>query len=147
MTRVRSDVAQLAGELRGVVGQLRRRLRQVDNAGVLTPSQSSVLARLERDGPATQAGLAAAEHVRQQSMAATLAVLGELGYLERRRDPGDGRRILISLSDLGRKTVRGVLQHRDEWLTAALATGLTEEERRAVAEAVPLLRRIAQRED
>jgi DNA-binding MarR family transcriptional regulator len=144
MARVRNDVAQLAGELRGVIGQLRRRLRQVDNADVRTPSQSSVLARLDRDGPATQAALAAAEHVRQQSMAATLAVLSELGYLERRRDPDDGRRILISLSDLGQKTVRGVLQHRDEWLAAALATGLTEEERRTVAEAVPLLRRLAQ---
>jgi DNA-binding MarR family transcriptional regulator len=147
MARIRNDVAQLAGELRGVVGQLRRRLRQVDNADVLTPSQSSVLARLERDGPATQAALAAAEHVRQQSMAATLAVLSELGYLARRRDPDDGRRILISLSDLGQKTVRGVRQHRDEWLTAALANGLTEEERRTIAQAVPLLRRLAQKED
>lgn len=147
MARVRNDVAQLAGELRGVVGLLRRRLRQVDNADVLTPSQSSVLARLDRDGPATQAALAAAEHVRQQSMAATLGVLSELGYLERRRDPADGRRILISLSGLGRKTVRGVLQHRDEWLAAALATRLTEEERRTVAESVPLLRHLAQEED
>src|SRR3712207_8861059 len=35
------------------------------------------------EGPATQGELAAAEHVRQQSMAATLGVLDELGYLTR----------------------------------------------------------------
>jgi DNA-binding MarR family transcriptional regulator len=144
MTRVPNQVAQLAGQLRGSLGALHRRLRQVDNAGVLTPSQSAVIGRLDRDGPATQAELAAAEHVRQQSMANTLGVLDELGYLERTRDPADGRRVLISLSELGRKTVHGIVQHRDEWLTHALAVGLSPEERKTLAEAVPLLRRLAQ---
>jgi DNA-binding MarR family transcriptional regulator len=143
MTRVPNEVAQLAGALRGVVGQLHRRLRQVDNAGALTPSQSATLARLHRDGPATQAQLAAAEHVRQQSMAATLAALDELGYLQRARDPHDGRRTVISLSDLGNKTVRGVHQHREEWLATALA-GFAPEERARIEQALPLLERLAQ---
>ncbi|HVW41224.1 MAG TPA: MarR family transcriptional regulator [Amycolatopsis sp.] len=143
MTRVPNEVAQLAGGLRGVIGQLHRRLRQVDNAEVLTPSQSAVLARLRREGPQTQAQLAAGEHVRQQSMAATLGALDELGYLERTRDPRDGRRVVIALSDLGEKTVRGVHQHREEWLARMLAT-LTAEERETVARALPVLERMAQ---
>jgi DNA-binding MarR family transcriptional regulator len=143
MTRVPNEVARLAGALRGVLGQVHRRLRQVDNAGVLTPSQSAVLARLHRDGPATQAQLAAAEHVRQQSVAATLDALDELGYLERTRDPRDGRRMVISLSELGSKTVRGVHQHREEWLATALA-GFTREEREKITQALPLLERLAQ---
>jgi DNA-binding MarR family transcriptional regulator len=73
MTRVPVHVAQAAGELRGIIGQLHRRLRQVDNADVLTPSQSAVLGRLDRDGAVTQAELAAAEHVRQQSVRARRA--------------------------------------------------------------------------
>jgi len=144
MTRVPTEVARLAGGLRGVIGQLHRRLRQVDNAEVLTPSQSAVLARLRREGPRTQAQLAAAEHVRQQSMGATLGALDELGYLQRTRDPRDGRRVLISLSDLGEKTVRGVHQHREEWLAQALVT-LSATERETVARALPLLERLAQR--
>ncbi|WAL64095.1 MarR family transcriptional regulator [Amycolatopsis cynarae] len=144
MSRVSSEVAHLAGGVRGVIGQLHRRLRQVDNAGVLTPSQSAVLGRLYRDGPATQAQLAAAEHVRQQSMAATLGVLDELGFLDRARDPRDGRRVILSLSELGEKTVRGVSQNREEWLAQALST-LTAEERETLAKALPLLRRVAQR--
>jgi DNA-binding MarR family transcriptional regulator len=147
VTSVPHRTAQLAGELRGVVGLLRRRLRQVDNAEVLSPSQSAVLARLAREGPATQAQLAAAEHVRQQSMAATLAALDDLGHLERRRDPNDGRRVVISLSELGRKTVQGVLQHRDEWIAKVLTSGFTEEERARLTDALPLLRRLAQWED
>ncbi|NKQ58911.1 MarR family transcriptional regulator [Amycolatopsis sp. K13G38] len=144
MTRVPTEVARLAGGLRGVIGQLHRRLRQVDNAEVLTPSQSAVLARLRREGPQTQAQLAAGEHVRQQSMGATLGALDELGYLERTRDPADGRRVLISLSDLGEKTVRGVHQHREEWLAKVLVT-FSAEERETVAGALPLLERLAQR--
>ncbi|MDT7727063.1 MAG: hypothetical protein QOI21_3639 [Actinomycetota bacterium] len=144
MGRVSPHVAQTAGELRGVVGQLHRRLRQVDNADVLTPSQSAVLGRLARDGAATQGELATAEHVRQQSMAATLSVLDELGHLTRSPDPADGRRMLISLSKLGERTVRGVHQHREEWLTHALAGELNAEELETVVEALPLLRRLTQ---
>jgi DNA-binding MarR family transcriptional regulator len=142
MTRVPLRVAQAAGELRGVIGQLHRRLRQVDNADVLTPSQSAVLGRLSRDGAATQTELAAAEHVRQQSMAGTLAALDDLGYLTRTPDPADGRRTLISLSELGEKTVHGVGRHREEWLAHAMATELTAEELKALADALPLLRRL-----
>jgi DNA-binding MarR family transcriptional regulator len=143
VSRVPNDVAALAGGLRGVLGQLHRRLRQVDNAEVLTPSQSAVLGRLHRGGPATQAQLATAEHVRQQSMAATLSVLDGLGYLERKPDPHDGRRVVLSLSDLGRKTVRGVHQHREEWLAQALAA-FTPAERNTLTQALPLLERLAQ---
>jgi DNA-binding MarR family transcriptional regulator len=144
MGEVPEHVAESAGWIRGVVGQLHRRLRQVDNAGILTPSQSAVLNRLYREGPATQGELAAAGHVRQQSMAATLGVLDELGYLARTPDPADRRRVVISLSDAGRDTVRGVFQHRDEWLAQALLDELSPAELDAVTRALPLLQRVAQ---
>jgi DNA-binding MarR family transcriptional regulator len=144
MGEVPPHVAENAGWIRAVVGQLHRRLRQVDNAGILTPSQSAVLNRLYRDGPATQGELAAAEHVRQQSMAATLGVLDELGYLARTPDPADRRRVVIGLSEAGTGTVRGILQHRDEWLAQALLDELSPAELDAVARALPLLQRVAQ---
>jgi DNA-binding MarR family transcriptional regulator len=144
MGEVPAHVAESAGWIRAVVGQLHRRLRQVDNAGILTPSQSAVLNRLHRDGPATQGELAAAEHVRQQSMAATLGVLDELGYLARTPDPADRRRVVISLSETGSDTVRGILQHRDEWLAQALVDALSPAELDAVTHALPLLQRVAQ---
>src|SRR5689334_10511453 len=142
MGEVPPHVAESAGWIRGVVGQLHRRLRHVDNAGVLTPSQSAVLHRLHREGPATQGELAAAEHVRQQSMAAILGVLDDLGYLARTPDPADRRRVVISLSDAGRDTVRGIQQHRDEWLARALLDELSPAELDAVTRALPLLQRV-----
>ncbi|MEV6825404.1 MarR family transcriptional regulator [Amycolatopsis sp. NPDC051102] len=144
MGEVPPHVAESAGWIRGVVGQLHRRLRQVDNAGILTPSQSAVLNRLHREGPATQGELAAAEHVRQQSMAATLGVLDELGYLARTPDPADRRRVVISLSEAGTATVRGIQQHRDEWLAQALLDELSPAELDAVTHVLPLLQRVAE---
>src|ERR1700754_4636570 len=109
MATVPAHVAESAGWLRGVVAQLHRRLRQVDNSDSLTPSQSAALNRLYREGPATQGELAAAAR----------------GSLARARAPADGRRTVLSVSELGAKTVQGIRQHRDEWLAHALAAELT----------------------
>jgi hypothetical protein len=50
--------AALAQELRALLGKLKRRLREQAHVGDLTPSQVSVLLRLEKDGPATASSLA-----------------------------------------------------------------------------------------
>src|SRR5262245_51210293 len=76
--------------------RLRGRIRQL-TAGDLTPSQASVLARLNRDGASSTTVLARAEGVRPQSMTATLSSLDERGLIERHPDPEDGRRQVITL--------------------------------------------------
>ena len=64
-----------------------------------------MLARLEREGPATTSALAAAERVRPQSMAQTLAELGAAGLVGADgRIRTDGRQILIELTERGRAT-------------------------------------------
>ena len=49
---------------------------------------------------------------------------------------------MISLSELGEKTVRGVYQHREEWLVHAMVRELTAEELKTISDALPLLRRL-----
>ncbi|MGW5699426.1 MarR family transcriptional regulator, partial [Streptomyces asiaticus] len=70
-----------AHEIRVVVGRLRRRIKETYDLEELTPSQTSALSRLSKEGPASASALAAAERVRPQSMAATLAVLDERGLI------------------------------------------------------------------
>src|SRR4029077_19810603 len=79
-----TQVVKGASELRLVLGQLIRRLRAEYSFPV---AQASVLSRLAREGPQTTSVLAAAEHVRPQSMAQTLAELESSGLIERRPDP------------------------------------------------------------
>ena len=131
-----------ARDLRVAVSRLRRRLVDVADTHELTPSQLSVLSRLGKEGPASASDLAAAERIRPQSVAATLAVLEERGLVVRRPDPGDGRRQLVSLSPAGRALFDDRRRHREEWLSRALEERLTESERQTVIDAAALLERL-----
>ncbi|HEX5205526.1 MarR family winged helix-turn-helix transcriptional regulator [Paractinoplanes rhizophilus] len=145
MTQTPPSAIRAAGELRTVFSRLRRRFREVAGVGDLTPSQTSVLSRLAKSGPATATELAAAERVRPQSMTATLAAIEQHGYLTRTPDPHDGRRQLISLSDAGAEFVEGTRRVREEWIAAALATDFTEAERQTILAALVLLDRLAEK--
>ncbi|GAA2482902.1 MarR family transcriptional regulator [Winogradskya humida] len=127
-----------------MVGRLRRRLKEVAGLDDLTPSQTSVLSRLSKDGAASASDLAAAERVRPQSIAATLAVLAERAMIERRPDPHDGRRQLISLTTHGRELIEGSRQAREEWLAKALDERCTEQERQTIIAALALLEKVSE---
>ena len=131
-----------ARDLRVAVSRLRRRLVDVADTHELTPSQLSVLSRLGKDGPASASDLAAAEQIRPQSVAATLAILEGRALIIRRPDPGDGRRQLVSLSPAGTALFDDRRRHREEWLSRALEERLTESERQTVIDAAALLERL-----
>ncbi|WP_218156919.1 MarR family transcriptional regulator [Amycolatopsis saalfeldensis] len=64
-------------------------------------SQITTLSRIGEEGPTTVSALAAAEHVRPQSMAETVAALDREGLVARGPDPTDGRKTLISVTEGG----------------------------------------------
>lgn len=140
--KISGSAVRAARDLRVVVSRVRRKLKEISDAHELTPSQTSVLSRLDKDGAASASDLAAAERVRPQSMAATLAVLDERGLIQRRADPRDGRRQLISLSTAGREFIDDSRQEREEWLTRALQDRYSEAERHILIEALTLLDRL-----
>lgn len=140
MPQPSAQVVKGAGELRLVLGQLVRRMRAEYSFPV---AQASVLSRLDREGPQTTSALAAAERVRPQSMAQTLAELETAGLIERRPDADDRRRIQIELTPLGRERVLEARGRRADWLAAAIAAELTPDEQRALLAAVPLLQRLS----
>ena len=129
-TRVATDgshaIAPIAGraahDIRVTFSRLRRRLRDVAELDGLTPSQTSVLSRLARRRRRHRQRPRAAEQVRPQSMAATLAVLEERDLVERRPDPTDGRRQLVSLTTSGRGRVDVSRAAREEWLSRPSTT-------------------------
>jgi DNA-binding MarR family transcriptional regulator len=137
------DASRVASDLHVAIGRVVRRLRQAHVPGDLTLSEASVLARLDRAGPATPGELAAEERVRPQAMCTTLAALERRELVVRAGDPADGRRVLMSVTDSGRQLLvdrRGV---KAAWLARALGHGFTDEELRLLADAAPLLERVA----
>jgi DNA-binding MarR family transcriptional regulator len=133
---------QAASELRAVFSRLRRRLRESYSDDWLTPSQTAVLIRLAKEGPATTSELAAAERVRPQSMATTLAAMDARGLLTRSADPDDGRRVRIALSAEGHTLYADRRRASEEWLARALQDQCTERERQTVIAAMALLDRL-----
>jgi DNA-binding MarR family transcriptional regulator len=142
VTTATVDLERLAGELSASLGLLVRRLRQVHVDGDLTLSQTSVLVRLEREGPSTPGTLAAVEQITPQSMGAILAALQEKGLVSRSGDPTDGRRVFMSITPAGREGLQGVRDEKARRLARAMAEGFTPAERRQLVESIPLLQRL-----
>jgi DNA-binding MarR family transcriptional regulator len=139
------DASEVAGRLRVSVGLFVRKLKQAPDAGELTLAESSALSRLERGGPATSSDLARLERISPQSMGVTVAALLERGLVERSRDPQDGRRIVLSITAEGRRTVHDRRGARTEKIAAALRDGFSDAELGQLLAAASLLERLAEK--
>jgi DNA-binding MarR family transcriptional regulator len=132
----------LAADLRILIGQLKRRLREEVHPGALTWSQMAVLGRLEREGPATVTTLARADGVRPQSMGATVAVLEAAGLVTGTPDPADGRQTILSISPACREMILSTRAAREDWLYRAIRTKLAAAEQDELAAGIALLKRL-----
>jgi DNA-binding MarR family transcriptional regulator len=133
-----------ARDLRVMFSRLRRQLRGLATDDDLSPSQTAVLIRLWKEGASSASVLAGAEGVRPQSMATIVAALEQRGLIERTPDPEDGRRQLISLTELGRQRAESNRQVREEWLASAMHERYTKAERRVILDALSLLERLTE---
>ncbi len=134
--------AALAEAMRIQLGKLKRKLREQASISDLTPSQTAVLLRLEKDGAATVSSLARAEGMRPQSMGAIVAELERVGHVRGAADRNDGRQTLWSMTERCRETIRRGRAARQDWLTQRIAT-LTPKEQDLLGAAVELIERIA----
>jgi DNA-binding MarR family transcriptional regulator len=133
----------VVADLTLAIGQLLRRLRSEANPSELNFSQMGALARLEQGGPMTTADLARVESMKPQSMGSVLASLEREGMVKRQPHPTDGRQVLFALTDKGREDRRRRHIAKRDWLAAAAAK-LDPGELRALATAIPLIRRIGE---
>ena len=134
----------LAAQLRSVLSRLKRRLREHGGREDLTPSQISVLMRLETYGPDTVSSLARAEGVRPQSMSSTIASLQEAGLVKGLPDSNDGRKTLMSLSKNCEKLIQEVRMARQDWLTRTILQKLSAQEQQQLAKTLELLNRLTE---
>ena len=136
--------SDLAAQLRTVLSRLKRRLREHGGREDLTPSQISVLLRLEKDGAATVSGLARAEGMRPQSMSTIVTSLQDAGLVRSSSDPKDRRQTLMSLSDKCEKLLREGRAARQDWLTATILEKLSAQEQRQLSTTLDLLNRLTE---
>ncbi|WP_432971773.1 MarR family winged helix-turn-helix transcriptional regulator [Dactylosporangium sp. CA-233914] len=137
------EIESTAAALQIAVGRLVRRLRQTHVPGDLTLSEASVLSRLDRVGPAAPGELAGHERVKPQAMGTTLQALEQRGLVSRSPDPSDGRRVLMSITDEGRRLITDRRSLKTQALAEAIGH-LSAAEQASLVEAARLLDRLAE---
>jgi DNA-binding MarR family transcriptional regulator len=125
------------------IGLLVRRVRAASASEELSWTESLVMARLAKDGPATTADLARAEGIKPQSMGTTVAALEKLGIVERKPHPTDGRQVNIELTAKGAALRKSAKDAKLAWL-AQLIAQLDEEQQKALFAAGEIIKRLAE---
>jgi len=140
-----TDLTDTASHLRNAIVRTSRALRQ-EAAGEsgLSPTQTSVLASINRSGPVTPSELADLERVKRPTMTRTLGCLEREGLIERTPDPADGRSSLVAVNDAGRERLARLRRRKSAYLARRLRK-LDPEEVETLARAAALLERM--RED
>jgi DNA-binding MarR family transcriptional regulator len=106
-------------------------------------STLSVLHTLSRTGPLRLTDLTATEQLKQPALTSLVARLERDGLVSRRRDPRDGRAVLLSLTPDGRQIVQS--RHTDRTARLArLCDRLTGQERDELAGGARVLARLTE---
>jgi DNA-binding MarR family transcriptional regulator len=126
------------------VGLLMRRVRAAAASHELSLTESAVLSRLAKDGSATTADLARAESMKPQSMATTIAALEQMGLIERKQHPTDGRQMNIELTAKGAAVRKSAKDAKTTWLAQAISQ-LHEQDRETLFKAGEIIKRLAER--
>jgi DNA-binding MarR family transcriptional regulator len=101
-----------------------------------------VLIVLDKQDQLSLSDLAEAAKVTLGSMSQTVRRLEQLAYVTKTRATEDRRKVLFTLTDLGRAAVTESRRHRRDWLNGRLAE-LSDDERADIARVAALLLRIA----
>lgn len=96
--------------------RLARQLRFRRAQSPVSLTQLSALATLASEGAMTPGALAMRERVRPPSMTRVIASLADLGFVSRQAHPGDGRQVLVSVSDAGASLLEDERKASTEWL-------------------------------
>jgi DNA-binding MarR family transcriptional regulator len=141
MPRKTLDTAVI--DLMQSIGVLLRRARAASGSHELSLTEASVMGRLAKDGPATTADLARADGMKPQSMGTTIAALEEMGLVERKPHPTDGRQVNIGLTAKGAAVRKSAKDAKQSWLMQAISQ-LDEAERETLFKAGEIIKRLAE---
>jgi DNA-binding MarR family transcriptional regulator len=139
----RKNLEMAAIDFTQAIGLLVRRVRAAAASHELSLTESAVMSRLDKNGPSTIAELARAESMKPQSMGTTVAALEEMGLVERKPHPTDGRQVNIELTAKGAAVRKSTRDAKRTWLAQAIAQ-LDEQERETLFKAGEIIKRLVQ---
>jgi DNA-binding MarR family transcriptional regulator len=133
-----------ATRLRGAIARLSRLLRATTagSAAGLSPTRTSVLLSIDRNGPMRLADLAEHESLNPTMLSRAISQLVDDGALERVSDERDRRAAWVNVTDAGHQLAERMRRERTDALNEALS-GLDADDRRMLERALPALEGLA----
>ncbi len=144
MSMATTSSLDVANRLRPVLLRLGRALRKEAHELGITGGQAALLGAIKAYPELGIRELAAREGISAPAMSRYIDRLEAAGYLNRRRDAVDGRRVRLALTPKGVTITRSLRLRRTAWL-AARVNSLSPEELAAIDAAIePLLRLVGE---
>lgn len=133
-----TSLAEVADRVHSAAIHLLRRVRVADTASGLSAARLSALSVLVFGGPRSVGELAATEQVTAPTMSRLVTALERAGFVSRRADPRDARRVHVSATESGRRALEAARARRIEEVASVLS-GLSDAERAQLAASATLL--------
>jgi DNA-binding MarR family transcriptional regulator len=117
-------------------------LRQLNAERTISPGKIGVLRHLAERGRATTTELAVVVRVSPQAISLAVRELEGLGFVERAPDADDRRRAWIEITPAGRQKLARESSAGQGWLGRAVTERLSPDERKSLAAAIPVIRKL-----
>lgn len=131
-TRLRSEMYRLVKVLR----------KETRNDELLSLTERSTLALVYQYTEILPGELALLEKVTTQAMSQIINHLLELGLIIKTPSEADRRKVIVTLTDAGKKLVRQRQAEKQEWLNRRIAETLSAREKQTLAEAIHILTKL-----
>ncbi len=135
-----SDRWEVADRLHSAAIHLLRQARKQDVLSRQGPARLSALSVLVFGGPMTLGQLAQAEQVKAPTMSRIVAGLKRSGLARIESDPGDARRIVVSVTPKGERLLQEA-RHRRIQSVAEMLSALRDEDVATLRDAAGLIER------
>ena len=131
-TRLRSEMYRLVKVLR----------KETRNDELLSLTERSTLALVYQYTEILPGELALLEKVTTQAMSQIINHLSELGLILKTPSEADRRKVIVTLTDAGKKLVRQRQAEKQEWLNRRIAETLSVKEKQTLADAIHILTKL-----
>ncbi len=137
------DDNEIAANLRVVLSRLIKILRsEVKQDGLLSLTERSTLGLVNQHTEILPSELAAIEKVTAQSMSQIINKLLELGFIKRTSSKTDKRKVIITITAAGRKSIEKKRSETQEWLAKSLVEKTTQKEKETLINAIKVLTKL-----
>jgi DNA-binding MarR family transcriptional regulator len=134
---------EIAANLTGVISRLVKILRkETKDDELLSLTERSTLKLVYKNGEMLPSELAAMEKVTTQSMSQIINKLSQGTYIKKTASKEDKRKVIITITALGKSFIDKRMREKNEWLAKSLFEKTTQKEKEVLVNAIEVLTKL-----